>query len=122
MIVTSFFLQHSKEHCNRGISEKGCAHIVAGDYSGPMDGSGVGNVTPGGGASSGAASASSSVSATAVASASASGASASSSATKSDNDKVSAQSADEKDGSSSTTIRPTIVIAAVVLSAITILF
>ncbi|KAI9311628.1 hypothetical protein BX666DRAFT_1994005 [Dichotomocladium elegans] len=24
-------------NCNRGISEKGCAHIIPGDYSGPMD-------------------------------------------------------------------------------------
>ena len=32
--------------CNRGISEKGCAHIIPGDYSGPNDGTGVGNVTP----------------------------------------------------------------------------
>ncbi|KAI9033992.1 hypothetical protein CLU79DRAFT_726540 [Phycomyces nitens] len=29
-------------NCNRGISEKGCAHIIPGDYSGPMDTSGVG--------------------------------------------------------------------------------
>ncbi|ORZ21473.1 hypothetical protein BCR42DRAFT_407608 [Absidia repens] len=28
------------KNCNRGISEKGCAHIIPGDYSGPMDGSG----------------------------------------------------------------------------------
>ncbi|KAI7894615.1 uncharacterized protein EV154DRAFT_498324 [Mucor mucedo] len=26
--------------CNRGISEKGCAHIIPGDYSGPNDGTG----------------------------------------------------------------------------------
>lgn len=28
---------HSKEHCNRGISSSGCAHIVEGDYSGPYN-------------------------------------------------------------------------------------
>lgn len=28
--------------CNRGISEKGCAHIIPGDYSGPNDGTGAG--------------------------------------------------------------------------------
>ncbi|KAG2219249.1 hypothetical protein INT45_009857 [Circinella minor] len=113
---------HSKEHCNRGISEKGCAHIVPGDYSGPMDGSGGGIVTHPSSGSSVAASASSSASATSVASASTSGASSSSSPTDSNNDKVSAQSSDEKDESSSITIQPTIAIAAIVLSAITILY
>ncbi|KAI7874646.1 hypothetical protein K492DRAFT_153667 [Lichtheimia hyalospora FSU 10163] len=34
---------HSKSDCNRGISEKGCQHIIPGDYSGPMDGSGPSN-------------------------------------------------------------------------------
>jgi hypothetical protein len=29
-------------NCNRGISEKGCAHIIPGDYSGPNDGTGSG--------------------------------------------------------------------------------
>lgn len=29
-------------NCNRGISEKGCAHIIPGDYSGPNDGTGAG--------------------------------------------------------------------------------
>lgn len=28
---------HSKSMCNRGISSKGCAHIVEGDYSGPYN-------------------------------------------------------------------------------------
>ncbi|KAI9273359.1 hypothetical protein EDC94DRAFT_594656 [Helicostylum pulchrum] len=28
-------------NCNRGISEKGCAHIIPGDYSGPNDGTGA---------------------------------------------------------------------------------
>lgn len=28
---------HSKDHCNRGISSTGCAHIVEGDYSGPYN-------------------------------------------------------------------------------------
>lgn len=32
--------------CNRGISEKGCAHIIPGDYSGPNDGTGAGVTTP----------------------------------------------------------------------------
>ncbi|KAG0166659.1 hypothetical protein DFQ28_008604 [Apophysomyces sp. BC1034] len=31
---------NDKRTCNRGISEKGCQHIIPGDYSGPMDGSG----------------------------------------------------------------------------------
>ncbi|GAA5806834.1 hypothetical protein MFLAVUS_000182 [Mucor flavus] len=29
-------------NCNRGISQKGCAHIIPGDYSGPNDGTGAG--------------------------------------------------------------------------------
>lgn len=33
------------KNCNRGISEKGCAHIIPGDYSGPMNGSGGGMPT-----------------------------------------------------------------------------
>ncbi|KAI7881486.1 hypothetical protein K492DRAFT_146118 [Lichtheimia hyalospora FSU 10163] len=28
---------HSRDYCNRGISSKGCAHIVEGDYSGPYN-------------------------------------------------------------------------------------
>ncbi|CAO3624036.1 unnamed protein product [Mucor hiemalis] len=32
--------------CNRGISEKGCAHIIPGDYSGPNDGTGAAVTTP----------------------------------------------------------------------------
>ncbi|KAI9354019.1 hypothetical protein BD770DRAFT_392926 [Pilaira anomala] len=30
---------NDSKSCNRGISEKGCAHIIPGDYSGPMDSS-----------------------------------------------------------------------------------
>ncbi|KAI8081437.1 uncharacterized protein BX664DRAFT_340392 [Halteromyces radiatus] len=33
---------NDKVTCNRGISEKGCAHVIPGDYSGPMTGSGSG--------------------------------------------------------------------------------
>ncbi|ORZ12830.1 hypothetical protein BCR42DRAFT_420053 [Absidia repens] len=29
---------NDKKTCNRGISEKGCAHVIPGDYSGPMTG------------------------------------------------------------------------------------
>ncbi|KAI8331935.1 hypothetical protein BC941DRAFT_517315 [Chlamydoabsidia padenii] len=31
---------NDKVTCNRGISEKGCAHVIPGDYSGPMTGGG----------------------------------------------------------------------------------
>ncbi|SAM03911.1 hypothetical protein [Absidia glauca] len=31
---------NDKVTCNRGISEKGCAHVIPGDYSGPMTGDG----------------------------------------------------------------------------------
>ncbi|KAI9306052.1 hypothetical protein BJ944DRAFT_160607 [Cunninghamella echinulata] len=35
--------------CNRGISEKGCAHIIPGDYSGPLNGVGGGSGNGGSG-------------------------------------------------------------------------
>ncbi|KAI8341960.1 hypothetical protein BC941DRAFT_177370 [Chlamydoabsidia padenii] len=31
---------NDKVTCNRGISEKGCAHVIPGDYSGPLTGDG----------------------------------------------------------------------------------
>ncbi|KAI9277291.1 hypothetical protein BDA99DRAFT_475296 [Phascolomyces articulosus] len=118
---------HSKEHCNRGISEKGCAHIIPGDYSGPMDGSGEGIVAPAGSASSSSAAASATASGAASKSASASAtsksasASASSSSVPNGNEEVSAQSVDEKESSSVMT-RPTVAIAGLVLSALVTLF
>ncbi|KAI8097206.1 uncharacterized protein BX664DRAFT_383518 [Halteromyces radiatus] len=33
-------------NCNRGISQDGCARVVPGDYSGPMDGTGSGTSSP----------------------------------------------------------------------------
>ncbi|SAM04996.1 hypothetical protein [Absidia glauca] len=42
-------IMNDSTNCNRGISQDGCAHVIPGDYSGPMDGSGT--TTPSGSAS-----------------------------------------------------------------------
>ncbi|KAI8146660.1 hypothetical protein BJV82DRAFT_599366 [Fennellomyces sp. T-0311] len=105
---------HSKVDCNRGISEKGCAHIVPGDYTGPLDNSGAGIPAPSNGGAVPAASSSvpatASVRPTTAGSSSAASSASSSASPSSKDDSVTAQSVDDE--SSSTMTRPTIALTA----------
>ncbi|KAI9466389.1 hypothetical protein BDB00DRAFT_866050 [Zychaea mexicana] len=112
---------HSKVDCNRGISEKGCAHIIPGDYSGPENGIAVTTSNPSSAAPQ------SSIPATAAVSSPASAASASpaasSSSGNSNDESVSAQSVDEDKESSSALTRPAIAtgVVGLILSAVVLL-
>ncbi|KAI8063932.1 hypothetical protein BC940DRAFT_306728 [Gongronella butleri] len=109
---------NDKVTCNRGISEKGCAHVIPGDYSGPLNGGSAGGLNPSGSTTpntnvSVSASSSASASKAAAASGSASPAQKSNPPAGADAN-VSAQSVDNKSGAAG--VVPTLAFTVVALA------